>query len=53
MTSLPGLRRLAEALDESRAVERELDEQEQVKDAGEVDRLADLLEIAPSGFARP
>ncbi len=52
MTSLPGLRRLAQALDQSRTVERELDEQDQVEDAEQLDRLADTLELAPAAAAR-
>ncbi len=53
MASLPGLQRLAQALDVSRTVEREIDVQDQVEDAQQLDRLTDQLEhssaiVAPS-----
>jgi hypothetical protein len=48
MSSLPGLRRLARALDESRTVEHELDQHDQVEDAKQLDRLTDELERSPA-----
>lgn len=44
MSSLPGLKKLAQALDQSRAVERELDQHDQVKDSERLERLVVNLE---------